>query len=106
MRGGSSGRGGCSGGSRTATEKVDGVGKIMDGLKGDLAADVETVLEKLEAECGAFGESTKPRQKLELQQLRVVSDVGVVFVKPIPLLLGVTHARGRKHKICRVRSPT
>ena len=53
-------RGGGGGGSRTPTEKVDGVGKVMTGLKGDLAADVETVLEKLEAECGAFGERSKP----------------------------------------------
>lgn len=56
-QGGASATGGGSG--RTATNnavQADGVVKIMKGLKGDLETAMQRAMEKVEAECGAFGE--------------------------------------------------
>ncbi|CAN0186904.1 unnamed protein product, partial [Pylaiella littoralis] len=54
---GGSGSGSSSGCTAAKTKKaaqLDGVAKIMKGLKGDLATAVQRAMEKVEAECGAF----------------------------------------------------
>lgn len=70
---GSRGGGGGGGdGARTATKKAvqaDGVAKVVNGLKGELAAAAETAMEKLEAGCDAFGEWTKLVQRSERESI-------------------------------------
>lgn len=49
----------AGGGARKKSSPADGVAKVMIDLKGDVTAIIDKAMEKVEAECGTFGESER-----------------------------------------------